>query len=219
MGIATRDFIPEGEVTLGEQAKHKRGQIIRTNAKFDDYVPDADSPENQPKPQRTKAERQQAAQDAAAARSAYASQNEYANARTRLKNWTPSQAIDAMQAMAPKVLEMYISAETNTSQREDILSYFPPIDPEVIKAWGELPEVPGPQGTGDQIPVSAPDPLDLAPILEKDNAPQENPEFTCSVCGETKKNAAGLKSHIRAKHTPSDPQAAGDEGPQAEAQE
>lgn len=205
MGVAVRDYIPEGEAaTPAEQSRMKRGKIIRTGANHDDFIPDPNDPT--PKPHTSTAEeRMDKAQKAASARAAWASDHAFEQAQLRLKDMTPAAVVDLMQTLPVASMELYYAAEWLGARRADILGMFPPVDPKVIDRYRKDPKPEEPKPSADAL-LQANEVSGEPDILVADvKAPadtQEAPEtFLCLECEhEPFKSLAGLKSHQSAKH-------------------
>jgi hypothetical protein len=205
MGQAIRDFIPDGEeATPVERTRMQRGRIIRTGANNADFIPDPNDP-TVPVVKRSPEERHNRAMQAAAARAEYASRNEFRVAQLRLKEMSPAQAVNAIEVMPLASLEMYLAAEQLGAARHDILSLFPPIDPSVVERYRE-------QLASQEVVEE-----EVAPVAQSDSEGHEPTEtvqatvsepadaaevFFCLDCDhEPFTTVAGMKSHVRAKHS------------------
>lgn len=202
MGVAIRDYIPDGDATPTEVARMRRGAIIRTGANHQDFIPDPNDP-SVPVVKRTQEERADRAAEFAQARIRYAERNEFQLARMRLKEWTPVQAVTAIEVMPVASLEMYLAAEMLGAARTDIVKMFPPIDPKVVERYAaqleaqEAAEVEDVQATKAVDPE--PEPLHVEAVVEPEEQTVDE-TFLCIDCGKVCQNLTGLQAHIRAKH-------------------
>lgn len=206
MGQVTRDYIPEGDsLTPAEAQRVKRNAIIRTGAVHQDFTPDPSDP-TRPPAHRTQAEMADIAMQAALARAEHASRRAYDTAVLRLRDWTASAAVNAMEGMALHELQVYLLAEERHSARVDILDAFPPIDPAIRERYpdtgvnaAEDLEAQADAAAAVAAAKEAREQLDVHVEAKEEDAPEV---FYCLDCDKPFKNAAGLKGHNAAKHAP-----------------
>ena len=219
----TRDFIPTTEeMTDNERANLNRRAAIRTGVNHIDFVPDPTANEPLVRPTTSPEDRADKAMAAAVARAKAASDADWDIALTRLAGWNARQAIESIQRMPQRVMELYLIAEESSGHRHDILSVFPTPDPAMYRRYA--PDLY--DAKFHETAVEAPR-QDTTPELPVAVAPETSASaevFLCADCGAELKTKAGLLSHGRAKHgdvpvADETPQAAEEVAPQAGAQE
>jgi hypothetical protein len=209
MGVATRDYIPQDEgMTAREVSNSQRGRMIRTGANHQDFIPDPDDPTPAPKATMDPVERADRAQEFANQRALAGERQDWLVAVERLKNWTIPQAIEAMQGMPFRMMELYLTVERHYAQRADILRLFGAPDPRLAEVFERLLAAEPVSGNADPATEVAESPEIETSILGVADLGESAPEeevvaaqtYDCFDCDFQGKTLAGLKAHERAKH-------------------
>lgn len=131
--VAIRDYIPQGEDLSPQEAAALKGKAaVRTGSFRPDYVP---AEGQTAKPASGRVAQADAALQKALERQEHAVENEFRVAKERLAAWSVQEAIMAIAVMPSRVADMYVVAEQQGAQREDVLNQFAAPDPAVVQLY------------------------------------------------------------------------------------
>lgn len=122
-----RDFIPEGEDLSGDERAHADNiRRLYRNGVYQDFIPAEDHAVGE---RLTRDEHAEQTLARRAERLKTAVEDEFADAKRRLQNLTPAQAVDFIAGLPPKRMEMFLLAEEVSGARRAVLDRFPAPSP------------------------------------------------------------------------------------------